>query len=1288
MSLDRVKGRGDVAVRKLGHEQPFAGKAGVHRYDYPTDFTAHLGGTWSNPGPALTPVTGDVTVAAPKSPGTPLAERPRPAAGPEPTWQDGEPEPHERDGELAAGAELDSQLPTPGQRRTAADMLGAGPAHTWRERLKTPFIGRIPPKFDEHRGHWLRRNAGRTQEPGEHALNERNAGLGALEVFTSPEARMARFDRAVLHEDRSELKSHSHGALLGTRERHGDLSLRTRLGNPTVVEVDEQHWFADKSSAETERATDEEKTWRARFRAALTLFIPVNPFFTSGATVGGELSYTRGSGSADAGKAKSSDAAGHHERGYLVRYDATHTLRTSVRRHWEDVFHKVRGGTARTATKSLRQPGYAEVWVPAGSIDQVGELTEADLAKLRPEDAERYRAARGTGEPDAEPREVPAVRPPDDVGRGRGDVTAHRPEAGRELAEGISRELDTWAREHGQVVSSPTRVLAAVQRAMRLAGTSDRSAIQRRFDELNDGLMRSSVWPVLGSRLADPALREIVSGGLPILVVSDHPVGRLEQLVVVSGRPSGGRYHDTIGKPTDPGGAERSSGHELVRKAGRHDTRGFLASFAASGVVYPRGSGSPASLISPGGSATYNAVRRPERVHEHTAGVLAGLKGPSHRFVHDLDAELWVFPQASPGTYRKLMPDWASALNAPEFSRPWTAEFTVPDALRSTVPEAETIPLDAPAPGPLAVHAPLDRRRDAAVFSPNAVVHVGRFAAPNLHAAARTLILGGAGRDRPGMKPSDAYSLLTELHVDKLRNHLREASSGGRSIEFKTGPLSGVTVSVDLAQRELLQVLEGSLKPSEVDEVIAKWAAERGLSAAPALSIDFREPYVDESKIPPSQQVGEMAADLGQAARKRSAEVSSKRTGDGTEHRTMYLAAVVPKWTLEPRYRGADNPAEWSEPLTTGADQPIPVLVDRQGVLDLGFQVPGEADGGLSRIEELPEDEEVPSDEETLPEATPSAWTEDLPDLGADLPDLGADLPDLTSDLPDLEVDPPTGVPPSSEPERPQAPPVRESTPTAPGARPTPEDPAWRSARVHPVSADGYAPRFEVRRFSSDGAEFLAASLRLGLEPGPGVRPEQVDAAHRALREAAERRLGGAVLPSGDFAGAGFALDVARDDQAPHTGFTVVDGPAREGEWSLDSSGDELLDQVLQQMGAPPADGDLAGPRQLAGIAAAIEANVPIHPDPRLREEHPALIAGYDVAEYDAARAMAKEVPVDADLTLPFSAAGHGPRARFDVRRFEVGGERVVEATLRLDLDPVGRAPRRPTRSGARPCTG
>ncbi|MEU6128250.1 DnaJ domain-containing protein [Saccharopolyspora sp. NPDC047091] len=1739
LTLDHTNTAGDTIARKVAHEQSFTGKGQVRRYAYPAEFTTRLGGTWSNPGTALPGVTGEVHVAAADSPGTALGE-PGGETEPDQAWQDGPAGHRGRDGDLPAGFELDSLAPVPGLRRTTANMLGGIPFHRWREALKRPFIGRAPAKFDEHHGHWLRSNAGRSNDPGEGVLNERNAGLGGLEVFSSPEERMAGFAGAVLLGDRRELKTHNRGGVAGSRELHADISLRTRLSNPTPIRIDEHHWFTDKSNSETDRAVNLEKSLMGKLRAGAFAVLPVNKESGMGAGLGGELAYTRGSGTAESRNAKSTEAAGHYERGYLIRYDGEHTAHTSVRRRWESLLRRLHDGTPVHATKSLRQAGYATVWVPAGEIDQVGRLAEADIANLRPEDAERYRWAHG---PDAavdetpavapsggearsqqdEPRDVepaPAVRPPDDVGRGKGVIAAHRLKAGGELAEGITEQLARRSRANGQSTSMRSQTLSAVLRALRGARASiDPPAAQRLFDSLNERMMRDSVWPVLGSRKGDPVLREIVNGGWPLLVVTDQPFGRVEQLVVVRGTPRGGRFHQTIGQPADPGRPERSSEHEFIRQSRQYDTHGFFGRLTALFVGYPQATGAPAGLIAPGGSLTYNTVSQPEHVLEHTTGALADLEGASHQFVHDLDLEIDVHPYASPGAYRKLLPDWVSTLSSPVLSEPWSGSFTVPDAIRSTVPVQETIPLGSPEPEPLAEQA-LSLRHDQQQrglplgFSANAVVHVGRFAAPRLREAVKNLFLGGDGRHRPRLRPGDAYSLLTEVHVDKLRNNLPSAmSASGYQAELTSGPLAGVVIKAGLTQRKLHQVLDGSLKPSEAEERLVKWAADQGLDWGPAFMLQFRDPQIQNSTYRPVHQLAELEKPAGQWNRKQSTELSAKLKTDAAEHRTMYLVTAVARWRVEPSYRGNGNPAEWEHPISTGRDEPIPLLVDRQGLLDLGFELPapGEEnraeDTGPAREEILPLPDGT-SDQVTGEEPPPES-TADLPARPSELPaaadgahggsprrdreidvrldegralplgmddrDLddvddsahehrwmvpdgaevvrlaqardpesphyrpgwdqltpvqswallaaelrgarfhqrdrnraiarirrlnersGANYPDskaeraeiaaaaheklkawpiarnlfplglvpdgkggqapmmrllaegqpirnawergvlrdadashrakvewwfgyssalqqgddtsvadpsempryaavippsrtegtavqwgtvvlhwndevrarttftpgdtglalsddsdanavkytdnehlytllaygdeelfrhLVAEATDFRYDPELagapgpsthdyleaqihgpldlsaadkvvinwgrisahdGFQPSStraeaeqlvadlrstrpeltvelgkelgapgEADAAEQDRVRRlyglapdrildehelaaareldrlagggpfarhaerqdlirlligedasrpddeaatrmlselfddtvrrgvrgsSLDAAPGAdaQASPMGPEWRSARVHAVSADGMAPLFEVRRFTSGDEEVVAATVRLSLRPGAGVSAEQVARSYRSLQEAAERRVNaaGQEFSSGAFAGARFVLDVRRDDRpggAAHAGFTVVDGPASDGRWSVDGSGDELLDGVLQQLGAPPVqDGaDVLGPERLAGIASSVAGSWPIHPDPRLREEHPAHSAGFDVAEYDNAREHAAVTTVDADLTLPLPMEDRGgPRAYFDVRRFEVGGLPVVEGTLRLDLAPA-----------------
>ncbi|MER7011912.1 DnaJ domain-containing protein [Saccharopolyspora sp. NPDC000359] len=920
--------------QKASHQPLVTTDQPLHEYEYPVDFEVRVGGTWSSPGEQVglsesggTDLVGAVHVAAPEVPGQALRQvgaEPGTATG----WQGGRPPTPERAGHLTADSELDLYQPAPDLLPTAADMLRPRRSRRGWEWLKLPFIGRRPADFDEHRDRMLR------SRPG--AASERNPALGALENFTSLGNQTARFGRASVHRESATLKTHNHGSLAGNRELFGRIDREVRLGNPVIVRRDDDHVFTRSADRSTETSVGDKKSSGGRLAGGITLFFPARKLMAVGVDFSGEYNRTRGKSASEADETGTGTGSTRRERGYLVRYEATHELRTSVRRRWQDLLHAVRDGHAKDDAKWSRST--VEMWVPASEVDQVGELSPEDVDLLAPEDAERYRATHPGADQQAGPVEVPDVRPPANVGRGSGDVALHRPEAGRELAQVITAQLDGVAREQqdqrAQRFQPPSqervdRVRAALREFVdRVLGPPD----PRHFAVMNDSLLHSELAPVFSSPDAALAVEEIINGGLPLVTTADTPYGQVEQLVIVRGRLGGGRYHGTTHERRthrQGGTQQHAAGQELTNSG----------NFTLSGVLYPL-TNHNANLIAIGAYGAYSSTEGNRSGRRNTDAVTEEETGAHHQFVHDLVIDqLDVYPHASTGTYRKILAGWASV--PATFGEPQRVEpFTVANAVRTTVPEAEVLRSGEPARTPLAEQRGSLRiwhvsQRRSPGFAPDSIVQVRPFEAPKLRAQLRQLIDGDG--DRPALG-SKAAGLVAETTGSKLRAHLPSAmTTSGHAVKVGVGNMSKVDITVDLRKRKVLRAVKvRSFSRERETERSVLSTTQRSFGAGPSVTIDTREASIEGANYRPFQQLVETAPmsvdhdtshELGLSATTRTSSTAE----------VMYKVSAVPHWHVYPRYGDSIVPKRWRRRLSTGPDEPIEMWVDRKGLADLGF---------------------------------------------------------------------------------------------------------------------------------------------------------------------------------------------------------------------------------------------------------------------------------------------------------------------------------------------------------------
>ncbi|MET0189031.1 MAG: hypothetical protein ABW212_08545, partial [Pseudonocardia sediminis] len=1009
-------GATETETHGFGHEKGFDPATPSEAFRFPTRYEVQIGGRWSAPAnpvqwpgaparsgdgnPAAAPATttvidGHVEVTAPQERGTPLSE---PAARRGSGWQTdptadsgrrpgdlesgmemAPPREHARPGHLVPGAELESlRLPTDLTGR-AAEMLQAPRWQRWRNWLSWPFTGSTPAAIDEHSG---KHPVGSRDRLGDQP-DERTAAIDVLEAFTSPDARAARFERTVNHQDTVRLRTDNTGGVFGGRDIEAQLDLSTRLGQPGLTHFDPAHTFTriDHTTSEHQTSANGMDGVKAKtnFTSVHTVRSPLSMMPVLEASAKYNVTKAEESGSA----AKHTTTVTTTEPAYLVSFDAIDTLRSSPAHHWQDWFGLRHGTHSPPTTSWISTPDAVRMWVPASEIGNVGQLTPEDVARLAPEDRARYQQAHpetatvatsssgpssrpgdpAVGDPDAitpDPVDPAAVRPPADVGHGLGQVELHRPQDAKKLIDDIRQALDGWSSAHGR----PSWHARAIQVVWEALGKPSWMPVvtvpalhsgTTRFDGIHQELVDRVLGPFTDPRGARGVPTEMLNGGRPLFLHANTPYGTLEQLVVLRAEMGDGTYHRNVANHSSTDAIESTSSQgKSVKKA--------FAFSSVVGVGLVQGaSGKPGSVQILGAGVDLKVERGSSSSESPKITVTSKSSGPATQFVHDMTVHMDVYPYAKPGTYTKLVPSWLP-FSPHAITEPWTASFDLPGSLRSTVADSDVI-----RPGAAPV-APLETVRGSGHggWSQEAKVQVKPFEAPLLQRALRQLEDGdrprpgveGGDRPRPGLQPQGRHRLQTAFGLDQRLTHLQDAAGGGHRVPFAHGPISAVTVSADLTERSLIGPIdEGSLKTDGSTTKKAEITSGREASAVVATSFDFRAPAIEDTQYRPTQGMADIqTGPWSQKSSEKSGVSTESKTPESTAEK-RYRVRVTPRWTVTPEFRepgffGSDVPAAWKRPLVTGADTPIVLEVDARGLADLGLHDPADPTTGKGKGKE------------------------------------------------------------------------------------------------------------------------------------------------------------------------------------------------------------------------------------------------------------------------------------------------------------------------------------------------
>lgn len=962
-------------AHEIRHEQSIANEGRtLHRVRYPAEFEVRVGGRWGDPAEKLywrddtatgAPVfRGEVEVVAPERAGLTPGPGSQATGENPPVWQDGSPpESGHRAGYLPPGFQLDALKPVPDLLGTVTRMIDAPSTSRFAGWLRAPLVGRRPAGFDEHKGLgvWGR-------EPGR--ADERNAARDVLENFASLPVRAGRFERAALYQDTVRLKSHNRAGLAGSRERVAQVDLAARLANPRILGMEEAHRFTATEVVAADRSTH--VTRGSGVKAKIDLFeVPiVNSIVNPAGVLGGSIMRTRQDGLSHGEGLTESVSRTRSERGYLVAFDANYEVRTSVHRDWHDAIGFRHDGRIRQDAKWVSVPDAATVWVPAGEIHRVGVLADADVTRLGSAEARRYRQEHPeeTGlepgaldtvihEDGAPPPEAGPLLPPSDVGRGSGRVELHRLEAATELLTQIALRLGDWTAQHERAPEPNILDLTREAFGFSVPDRPNRRTVE--FAPINERLVRDVLGPTLTGSQFTPALREMLTAGRSIFLEGTTPFGKVEQLVVLRATLGAGAYHRTVET------VSVQDGTATVRRSGSSSARGWAGEFFAGVVAYSSvsGPGKPGGTAGGYVAGTHTFRKQTEVSQENIETVTAARTDDTAEFLHDLHVTMDVYPYAGAGHYRKLLP------GARKLSEPWSTEFSLPGAVRSSVPMGDTIRAgERPAPPLAEAGGSLTAWQQSQDLPPglgdDAVLRVRPFESRHLHRALDQLARGDGGR--PALQPSALHRLLSAAGSLPLRAHLRELlSPDGYVVKVAGDRLSQVTISADVVKRELVRVLDEPLRSSTTEQQSARITEAHHGDIGPNPYVNLSATYVDDSTQRPGGALHEAYSAWQNWERSRTIDASYAKEvtkPDGTSlsdvdtRQRRYLIRLIPRWHILPSYRSAKAQAAWGKAMRTETDTPILIETDHNGLKHLGLAEPG----AKVRREPLPAIEEEP----------------------------------------------------------------------------------------------------------------------------------------------------------------------------------------------------------------------------------------------------------------------------------------------------------------------------------------
>jgi hypothetical protein len=757
----------------FGDVRRFAGTGPVHLYRFPVRITPRLGEdepmTWSDEqGTAnkLDHVPGTVEIAVPERPGEAVPADPNPEPDhPGTGWVD-ENDPSlpapSRPATLPVDQDLDSLATIPERGPTVRKMLALLPAASGKlkETVKSVVAGKRP------------------IDPGAHheADSKKDASYRQLLGWVSPSATVDNLELAVRTSDHLALETYEASPLwTGSRDLVGVVNRKMELSKAEIVGYHDKHVFTRTQHTETMLPDEESESWGPEMSASVS-GAPAEAVKLAGEV---SVSHKRGSAKATSDTVAATAIQSWTEPGYLVQYNATHKLHSSVHERRTGFQGARHSGPLTTDAKAMHVPKAVKVWVPASQIATIGELTDFTVHNiLKPADRDAYLARHApagapspaAGTPSAAPR-ASASPLPSEVPPSVGDLSAARPETVPEFLSGVRRMLENAVAK----VTDPEQNKAYRELVETMVGALDERLVVGGFETFAAELATTHGVPLFGQQIVSNRKLE-----LSMTLTADMlPTGQSRTVdeyrhgseVATTSVSSEGRTATTnVGAAVS--GGPPSTGQSVV------DT-------AAS------------DALAPTVEAGYERTGKPEEAlrDKHVNAFSWNGKAGTHEYGLKVDAVIDLWARES---------DIATRL--PGARKPVKIEhkdgFTVDNAVRSKVGWFFTD-----------LTTPLDTAVDPlpAGFPDTAIVQAWRFSAPELGRYLREL--GG------GLNPYRKIQLLVGTGTGHLAHHVRDGlSADGYHSSVGSKTISGVTVKLGLGKRELM----GEIVDSEMSDTRTK----------------------------------------------------------------------------------------------------------------------------------------------------------------------------------------------------------------------------------------------------------------------------------------------------------------------------------------------------------------------------------------------------------------------------------------------------------------------------------
>ncbi|MET0132609.1 MAG: hypothetical protein ABW215_03350, partial [Kibdelosporangium sp.] len=906
-----IEGKAGPVVRKLRREDisqtfqeihSWTGTSAVYLHAFPVQITVRLGADWGDLDEPVkwaeatayddelavsgSSIKGKVEIAVGKRPGRGIVPDLRPGLpGVETGWL-----------APADAADRIKPMARPAKLPVHDLELVAAVRHlgsTAREMLKTQVQSR---KNFKEAAKWLASGSMPIQLGADHEDPDGDASRDQLERWASWSTRRNNVAAAVHTSDMLRLATYNEpGLLQGTRYLVGWADLKTELGNPRIIDRDDNHVFRDSVRTVTNLPTERKKTYGADASVAVS----------GGPEEIGELegeasmAYERGHARSTAETVTATTTQEWRERGYLVEYDARHDLATLVREQWTDPLGGLHTNPSTTDTKAKFVPRALQVWVAASKLSMVGELTEHDVANnLAPEDRAAYHRAR----PSAAPPEQ--AKPPAGDGPGRpkdvplvvGVLGPMRPEVVLELTTKVRALLRQY--EENLYAGKDKKDKDAVK-------------VRAAFAQLHDfAVQKFSEALVTGG--FDALVGDAVMGGIPLFVDQVAGNGKLEQLILVKGRLLEGeqahiepdyRYSSEV---TVSGSVGEGTVSALTTGLTAKAKPAVPKPEVPAGIAETARDKLMADALSPevGGELTRTRTPLPTLRKQYTSTFV--WSGDADRHGLGIEVAVEVFPLKRHGDYLKHF------LRSTEIKGMHSiGDFTLDDALESTVPSffadlAKAIPIREES-GSL---RELIAKQGYHDLRPDAIMHVWRFPAPKLHEVLGRLLEPVREAAKPparlphrsgqpdGLNPRRAVKVLVSGGAVHLAHHFREGlSRAGYPVSVDSKTVSTVTVKFDLLGRKLLGPIPGGT-----------------LSAAMVFSDETADTVVSGRSLAASLLGGLANTLLGEPKVERQSEKQKEVVRDEDQPRThefgpnrAYLVRARLSWAVVVAYKNGKS---------------------------------------------------------------------------------------------------------------------------------------------------------------------------------------------------------------------------------------------------------------------------------------------------------------------------------------------------------------------------------------------